>query len=139
MPPRVVVLLARSVVESCREVRALGVLKFDYLDDFLFSSCPLPPSSLPGVTSFRGTEVTGRVGGLLMVLPAVRVDNALVLSDVGDAVVRALLYKRDEELVAFVESSVFFVTVPIRFSILAHRILNKSVCVQVVIAEMQSA
>lgn len=64
-------------------------------------------SSLPLAAGLRAEDVTGRVGGLLIVLPFVRDANALVRVDVGDASGLVFVVSLVEEAaVGFLASSV---------------------------------
>ena len=105
-PPNVVRLLL-SVLGSGLGVRELVVPTVGVLTGRLFSSpCAGTPSSLPLPAGFLTDEVTGRVGGLLMVLPAVREDTALVREDVGDATVLEAVSLEDVVVLGFFGSSV---------------------------------
>ena len=96
-----VVLLVLSVLGSAFGVRDVFVPMVDVRGGRLFSS----PSSLLFPAGFRDDEGTGRVGGLLIVLPVVREDNAAVLLPVGDAGVLVPVLNLDEAVVGFFESS----------------------------------
>ena len=98
--------LVLSVLGSTLGAREVVVPTVGVLAGRLFSSpSVVAPSSPPLPTGFLTEEVTGRVGGLLMVLPAVREDNAPVRDAVGDATVLEAA-SRDEAVVGFFASSV---------------------------------
>ena len=152
-PPKVV-LRVLSMLGSVLDVRELGVPIVEALGGRLFSSrSALVPSSLVLDGAFRSEEVTGRVGGLLIVLPAVRDANALVLLGVGDAGVLLLVLILEDEVVDFFVSSVaglrgglapvvvrlsiithYFVTVPFVTSLLNSRLSKFRVRFQQVLA-----
>jgi hypothetical protein len=104
--PRVVRLVL-SVLGSGLDVREVAVPTVGVLAGRLFSSpSVVVPSSPPFPAVFLIAEVTGLVGGLLIVVPAVREDNALVREVVGDAVFLEVVPSLDEVVVVFFESSV---------------------------------
>ena len=104
--PRVVRLVL-SVLGSGFDVREVAAPTVGVLAGRLFSSpSAVAPSAAPFPIGFLVEEVTGRVGGLLMVLPPVRVDSALVRDVVGDAVALAAVPGLVELVVAFFGSSV---------------------------------
>lgn len=121
----IVVRLVFSWAESWRPIRELAVPMVDIRDGLLFSSrapdATVPPSSLPRAPGFlAAAAVTGRVGGLLMVLPDVRADSALVLPGVGATGALEVL-ARDEVVAGFLCSAACgFAPVAIRLSILQH-------------------
>ena len=105
-PPNVVRLVL-SVLGSGFGVRETPAPTVDLLEGRLFSSpSPAATFSLLLPTGLRTDEVGGRVGGLLIVLPGARDDNALVLLIVGDAGVLLVVAGLEEAVVRFFESSV---------------------------------
>lgn len=98
--------LVLSVLGSTLGAREVVVPTVGILAGRLFSSpSAVAPSSPPLPAGFLTDEVTGRVGGLLMVLPAVREDSAFVRDVVGDAAVLAAA-SREEAVMGFFGSSV---------------------------------
>ena len=113
-----VVRRALSALGSVLAVREVAVPIVDVLVGGLFSS----PSSPLFPAGFLAEDVTGLVGGLLIVLPAVREDSALGRDVVGDATFREAVPSRDELAVGFLGSSVAgfpggFAPVVVRLSI----------------------
>lgn len=106
-PPNVVFLVF-SPLGSGLELRELLNPAADVRVGFLFSFPSATPSSLLLAAVFRAVDVVGRVGSLLLELVDARVDKALVLLAVGEAVPALLLVtSRDEVVVVFFDSSVF--------------------------------
>lgn len=105
--PPSVVLRDLSALESGLGGRTLLVPKVDVreTEGRLFSSVGAP-SSAAFAAGLRTEEGTGRVGGLLMVLPEVREANVLGLVGVEEvAGVRALVLSLDVFVVGFLGSS----------------------------------
>jgi len=73
---------------------------------FLFSLPLVLPSSVLRPIALRAAEDVGRVGGLLIRLPEVRDDNALVLLSIGETVAAfVVLLVRDTPFANFFASS----------------------------------
>lgn len=147
VPPKVV-RLDVSALGCVLAVRKLVAPTVKVLAGRLFSlPSAIVPSSLPLPAAFLTEEVTGLVGGLLMVLPAVRDDSALVREVVGDEGVLAAVLSLEEAVVAFFGSSVGgfaggLAPVPVLLSILLsrglhHRCGDQSSFVRVVVMYKQ--